>query len=278
MDLSRLDYQAQALVRRLVVGSENRNLGSATVAFYDTAWVSMVSKIHQGQNRWLFPESFRFLLDNQLPDGGWKSYASRDDGLLNTLAALLAMKKHTNALKMMDQANVPSLENRIVKAKRYIQESLRDWDVDASMHVGFEILVPALLSMLDSEGLRFDFPGRRSLDRLNATKLAKFDPEVLYSSPKTSAHSLEAFIGRIDFDRLTRHKTFGSMMASPASTAAYLMQCSTWDNEAESYIRRVICEGMGKGNGGLPSFFPTPIFEVTWVIYILSIGRTFRRF
>jgi len=93
--------------------------------------------------------------------------------------------------------------------------------------------------------------------------LENFNTEILYSSPKTSAHSLEAFIGRIDFDRLTRHKTFGSMMASSASTAAYLMQCSTWDNEAESYIRRVICEGMGKGNGGLPSVFPTPIFEVT---------------
>ena len=277
MDFSRLDYQAQLLVRRLVGGCEDHNLGSATVTFYDTAWVSMVSKIDQGQNRWLFPECFRFLLDNQLPDGGWKSYASPDDGLLNTLAALLAMKKHTNVLNVVDQVNIPNLDDRMLKARHYIQVSLRDWDVDASMHVGFEILVPALLSMLDSEGVRFEFPGRWSLDRLNAMKLANFDPEILYSSPKTSSHSLEAFIGRLDFDRISHHKTFGSMMASPASTAAYLMQCSTWDDEAESYIRRVIHEGMGKGNGGLPSVFPTPIFEVTWVRCILSILRTFRK-
>lgn len=113
---------------------------------------------------------------------------------------------------------------------------------------------------------------------INAMMLENFNTEILYSSPRTLNHSLKAFIDQINFDRLTHNKTFGSMMASPASTAAYLMQCSTWDNEAESYIRRVICEGIGKGNGGLPSVFPTPIFEVTWVIYILSIGRTFRRF
>lgn len=265
MDLSRLDYSAQLLVRRLSNGCQDRDLGSATVAAYDTAWVSMISKVNQGQICWLFPECFRFLLDKQRPHGGWDSYASRDDGLLNTMAALLAMKKHSNVSGVPNEADASRLELCIVKAIEYVQDSLQDWDVDASMHVGFEILVPALLSMLENEHILFHFPGRQLLERLNAQKLTSFDPDMFYRSPKTLLHSLEAFVGRIDYDRLASHKTFGSMMASPASTAAYLMHSSTWDDEAESYIRRVIEQGVGKSNGGVPSVFPTPIFEVTWV-------------
>ncbi len=112
---------------------------------------------------------------------------------------------------------------------------------------------------------------------INAMMLENFNTEILYSSSRTLNHSLKTFIDRIDFDRLTHNKTFGSMMTSPASTAAYLMQCSTWDDEAKFYIRMFIHEGMGKGNGGLSSVFPTPVFEVTWVRCILIICRTFRR-
>lgn len=54
-------------------------------------------------------------------------------------------------------------------------------------------------------------------------------------------------------------------MASPASTAAYLIHASTWDEEAERYVRKVIVEGQGNGVGGVPSVFPTTIFEMTWV-------------
>lgn len=90
----RLDQQVQSLVQRLATGCQNDSLGSATVAVYDTAWLSMVSKVDAGQKSWLFPECFQYLLDNQLRNGGWKCDATPDDGLLNTLAALLAIQKH----------------------------------------------------------------------------------------------------------------------------------------------------------------------------------------
>ena len=57
----------------------------------------MMSKRTDGKSQWLFPESFRFLLDNQLPEGGWAPYASVGDGILNTIA-LLALKKRKQAL------------------------------------------------------------------------------------------------------------------------------------------------------------------------------------
>lgn len=147
----------------------------------------------------------------------------------------------------------------------YLRDSLQNWEVDDSLPIGFEILLPALLSMLESENIHFVFPGRHKLENLNARKMTRFDLEVLYRTPTTFLHSLEAFIGRLDFDKLTSHKTCGSMMASPSSTAAYLMHTSVWDSEAELYLRKALREGSGNGNGGVPGVFPIPVFEVSWV-------------
>ncbi len=265
MSFQSLEEQAQSLVQRLATGCNDNNLGSATVAVYDTAWVSMVSKVDGGQEFWLFPECFEYLLGSQLPSGGWECRASFDDGLLNTLAALLAMKKHASAHGPMSHPNLLDLQDRISKATAYIQEGLHCWGVEESLHVGFEILFPALLSMLHRVDIDFEFPGRIDLEALSARKLANFDPEMLYSAPTTSLHSLEAFIDRVDFDRLDCHKMFGSMMASPASTAVYLMHSSIWDMDAELYLRRVIHEGSGRDSGGVPSVYPMPVFEITWV-------------
>ncbi|KAL9062537.1 MAG: hypothetical protein Q9161_009791 [Pseudevernia consocians] len=62
------------------------------------------------------------------------------------------------------------------------------------------------------------------------------------------------------------------MMGSPASTAAYLMNTSQWDTGAETYLRKVIHEGQGRGSGGVPSVFPMPVFETTWVLSTLFQG------
>lgn len=47
-----------------------------SVAIYDTAWLAMISREIDGVTSWTFPECFQYVLDNQLPDGGWESYAS----------------------------------------------------------------------------------------------------------------------------------------------------------------------------------------------------------
>ena len=175
------------------------------------------------------------------------------------------MRKHANKSDMRYSPEAPELEGRISKATMNLRESLQHWDVDETLQVGFEILVPALLSILESENIHLTFPGRRKLEDLNMRKMANFDPEVLYRTPTTFLHSLEAFINQVDFDRLSCHKAWGSMMASPASTAAYLMRSSTWDSEAELYLRKTLREGSGLNGGAVPSVFPMPIFEVSWV-------------
>lgn len=69
----------------------------------------------------------------------------------------------------------------------------------------------------------------------------------------------------IDFDKVAHHKVHGSMMASPSSTAAYLLNVSNWDDEAEAYLRQVIKSGAGRGSGGVPSAYPSMHFEYSWV-------------
>jgi hypothetical protein len=262
-----LREKAAALVEQLAEKcAQSPGIGSFTPSVYDTAWVAMIPKTADGETRWLFPKCFQLLLDSQLPEGGWDAYASEVDGILNTMAALLALKKHANAPQNTGCALPDDLELRISRATVFLGKKLQHWQVEASIHVGFEILVPALLRQLELESIFFEFPGRRSLLAINDKKLARFDPRMLYRETKTTLiHSLEAFIGGIDFDKVAHHKAFGSMMASPSSTAAYLMHCSTWDDEAEAYIQNVINFGTGRGSGGVPSAFPATVFELAWV-------------
>ena len=260
-----LGDQARKLVQDLADKCEEGGLGSASVSVYDTAWISMIRKNHDGQERWLFPESFQYLLDKQLPDGSWESYASFEDGILNTLASLLALIKHSKAISGENEDCLQELSPRIIKARKSLEEKLQSWDVESSVNVGFEILVPTLLAMLENEHLYFDFPQKENIREVKESKMANFDPQVLYQLPTTYLHSLEALVGVVDFDRLGRYKVYGSMMGSPASTAAYLIYSSIWDVEAEMYLRKAINLGQGKGSGGVPSVYPMPVFETAWV-------------
>ena len=266
-----MDLRAEAttLVEQLARACNKGELfGSTSVAVYDTAWVSMVSKDIDGQRHWIFQQCFQFILDHQLPDGGWEEYASEVDGVPNTMAGLLTLLWHRKDMTPRGGLYPVDLDSRILKAEMFLSGKLQRWDVAASDHVGFEILVPALLELLGGEGVHFCFPGLELLRFLNRKKLLKFDARVLYAYPPaqtTLVHSLEAFVGKLDYDKICHHKVFGSIIASPSSTAAYLIYTSVWDDDAEAYLRNVIQHGQRKGSGGLPSAFPICIFEATWV-------------
>jgi hypothetical protein len=260
---------AKHLVSHLVNSYDSKyGMGSMSCAIYDTAWVAMAAKTVDGRRRWLFPESFRYILDRQLENGGWERYHAEVDGILNSLAALLAFKKYAASPELSDTPLPKDLGTRISKAIDFLKVELNNWDVQATTHVGFEILVPSLLELLEQEGIAFEFKGRPILMAINKKKLSRLDPAILYKSFKTTAiHSLEAFTGKIDFNKVKHHKTFGSMMASPSSTAAYLINSTQWDDESEEYLRHVVLEADGKDSGGVPSAFPSTYFEFTWVSF-----------
>ena len=241
--------------------------GNMTCAVYDTAWVSIITKSVEAHLQWLSLESFQYVLDSQNASGGWNSDASEIDSILNTLAGLLALRKHAMTASVSDRDTRPKgLLARMNKAAIFLQEKLQAWDVASTILVGVEILVPNLLDLLKEQGFVFEFPGRDLLMKIRDLKMTKIRPEMLYVKfGVTAIHSSEALINQIDFDRVTHHKIHGSMMASPSSTAAYLMHSSCWDHESEAYIRHVIGSGPGKGDGTVPSAFPSIIFEISWV-------------
>ena len=268
--------QAAELVESLALGCSSKSgFGSFTSVAYDSAWVSLVQKTVEGAKRWRFPECFQYVLDSQAPDGGWIPYTTvfttEVDALLNAMAALLTLRRHsTEPLN----CKIPhDLVERISRATKYVQDRLETWDVKASEQVGFEVLVPNLLELLEQEGILFRVPGLQVLRFMKDQKLAKFNPKILYQPVQlTLIHSMEALSGKVDFNRVAHHKVFGSMMASPAATAAYLMYSSNWDQEAEDYLSNVITNASGKGSGGVPSAFPTHIFELTWILSTLLLA------
>jgi hypothetical protein len=267
--LSRPQASIDVLLRYLASGcSSPSGLGSMSTCVYDTAWVAMISKVIDGRPQWLFSLSFEYLLVSQKADGGWGCETSDPiDAILNTMAALLAVKKHQSTPECNGMAE-SNLSDRLRRATSFLQKKLDTWDVEMTEHIGFEILVPAHLRLLADEGIPFAFPGLGALSRLNQQKLKDFSPKMLYSQlPSTLTHSLEAFVGKIDFDKVRHRLVFGSMMASPSSTAAYLIHASQWDDEAEAYIRSVLERGGGRGSGGVPNVFPVTIVELAWVFF-----------
>jgi hypothetical protein len=272
-----LEMQASQLLDNALASYHSKyGTGSMTTTIYDTAWVSMISKKVDGNTEWLFPKSLLYLLDNQKPSGDWESYASDIDGILNTSAALLSLRKHYETPYQLTKNILEELPARLEKGRAFLETALQNWDFSATRHVGFEILVPCLLEMLEGYGYRFDFGCRENLLKIREQKLAKLDPKIFYSDEKTSAlHSLEGYVGKIDFDRVGHHKALGSMMGSPAATSAYLIYSSRWDVECEEYIHHVIEAGTGRGNGSVPSAFPSHLYEITWVrgcfIFLISV-------
>lgn len=182
-------------------------------------------KVVDGENeQWLFPTCFDYLLKSQLSHGGWASYASPVDGILNTMAAILALRKHAVQPDQVTEPSRDSIETRVVEALSHLRCLLDTWNVAATLHVGYEILVLAMIDLLEAEGIAIHFAQEEALMTVRADIMSKMDLDNLYEAKQMATlHSLEAFIGRVDFERLSHHKAYGSMMGSPSSTAAYLM-------------------------------------------------------
>ncbi|KAJ7650649.1 Ent-kaurene synthase [Roridomyces roridus] len=239
--------EANSLLCDLLSRHTSNGLGNMSPSLYDTAWVSMVSK----DGQFCFPSAFQYLLDHQAPSGGWEA-TSDTDSILNTLAALLSLVKHQSA------GGDAHLASRIDKAELYLSARFDSWD---HFHGGTR-----------RQGIDFNFPGRDELMRLNAAKLSKLQPDMIYNNFTPLLHSLEGLIGHLDFDRLGHHKRQGHFMASPSSTAAYLIHASVWDDDCQAYLEEVLSQSAKFDRGSVPCAWPTTFFEISWIVCNLWDG------
>lgn len=255
-----------------IAGAPLRNFNSFSGAIYDTAWLSMITKEEQGKSRSLFPECFEYLLAAQQESGVWGSNSAQIDIILNSMAALLALVTHRRSI-LPKSPESSTLHARIERGHAAVQAVLKDWAVQDTVHVGFEILVPSLLNQLSACNIAFDFPGHSTLMQLHKKKLQKFKPATVYSTQSTTLlHSLEALVGLIDFDRVGHHcKEDTGIFGSPSATAAYLIHSTTWDQNAESYLRKVVSSTGSTGH--VPSAYPTCLFELSWSLSTLLTPR-----
>lgn len=240
------------------------NFSSFSPSLYDTAWLSMVpTKNDQGAR--LSPQCLDIVLETQQIDGTWPSYASPVDGILVSLASLLAIATHHARTSATSEERL-ALTNRVHRGSKGLQKLLQSWNVQKAVHVGFEVLVISLMRQLESFAIHIDFPGLPELTRLYSEKMEKFSPELLYGLKQTTLlHSVEAFVGAVDFGRIAHHCSDElGIFGSPAATAAYLIHSPVWDQRAEKYLGKVVA---AYGSTGLiPSAFPTPLFEASWAI------------
>ncbi|PSN61437.1 hypothetical protein BS50DRAFT_578453 [Corynespora cassiicola Philippines] len=294
------------LVARMLQTYDSRyGLGYMSCSVYDTAWVANVTKTVAGIPQYLFPLSFLAILNAQLPDGSWgghfhrrrssssssssssvtsskgSTWASKEasysfcDAILSTMASLYTLILHSKHSHQIPEIRLPapSLDVRISNAVDSLKAMLPRWRIGECNAVGFEVLAPALLDLLSTQGYEFEFPDRVKLLKVRDAKLSRINLEHLHrAAPSALLHSLEAFHGTdgLDMSKFKHHLVGGSMMASPAATASYLMKSNEWDDSAEAYLRLVVERGDGQGSGAVPSAYPSTNFEMLWVVSTLA--------
>lgn len=269
MDDVSLNHRARSFIGNLAVSSHNPESQSCTATIYDTAWVSMLSKRQMdGGHKWMFPKAFQFLIDHQGANGGWTICDSKVDTILNTLAALLSMKRHMSNPGCGDRDIANSLHVHVSRAVEYLQRELSDWDPEFDRCIGSDILVPSLLCMLEQENIFFDVPDHEKLMALNSNNRTKFNFEALQGSQLFPMICfLEGFIGIADYKRLNCPEICGSIMSSPSATAGHIMCLQLHNESAESFLRAA-AQSI-KSEGGVPAVFPCNASEISLVRWLL---------
>ena len=172
-----------------------------------------------------------------------------------------------------DRQSNEDLDGHIMRGRNALETMLQHWDVKSTVHPGFELLVPKLLRILDHEGFPFSgFPGHDDLMQLHHAKLHELGVATVEQalSNKNILWNLEAFVGLADpeffgdltSEQVAHHLTiWGSMMGSPAATAAYSLYDRTNDQTVYMHLRN--CYGLPSLDpnihGGISPLFPASI-------------------
>lgn len=231
--------------------------GCVTQSPYDTAWVARLSELGEP----IGEEALEWLRAHQLADGSWGASQIRyhHDRLICTLAAMTALAKYGRN----------DDRDRLRRAQMTLGTSTkRLLDDPAGATVGFEMIVPTLLSEAQSLGLIPQSTNGlyNDLFRYRAAKLAKL-PGGMVNRFVSAAFSAELSgpDGRHILDLENLQEVNGSVGNSPSATAYFVLNISRADPAALTYLRKAVHDG------SVPHMAPFDVFERAWMLWNVSL-------
>ncbi len=239
--------------------NEFGQLGLIAPEAYSTAWVAMVPDAAD-LSRPAWPQALQYLRLHQLEDGGWgeSSVCFAHERLISTLAAILAFST------WQEPADAPTIAHGVEAIHRYVNRLA----VEPEAPIGFELLLPALLSRLEPFGLNLPSTlWSDELKQITARKMSLIGKlEIDYTQPRTWWFSMEILPDDrlVEIDERILDK-YGSIATATATTAAYLRALRQHGRDsarAAAFLNHVL----NLGHGGVGFCWPVEIFELTWVL------------
>lgn len=222
---------------------------------YDTARVALLRE--PGGTAPAFPESGRWLLDHQHPDGSWGgAVAMPHDRCICTLAAVIALTE----LSRDEMADRAAAQDAADRGAAYLRSAVGVLSGETRDTAGFELVFPSLLERARGLGIELPYEGFSWLHDLRRRKLDLL--ALLGGNLGHAVYNLEAFEQLPDsvLDGSAQSQD-GSFGCSPASTAGVL---ETLDNAAA--LRYLRGELAASGDGSVGTVRPFQVFERAWIL------------
>jgi halimadienyl-diphosphate synthase len=228
---------------------------------YDTFWAA---RLTNPDGALAYPHLLSYLMSRQHTDGSWGSQIPYvHDRLLTTLVMVVLLARFGN--REHDQV-------QRLAGERYIWQHAGQLHYDAHRTVGFEMILPTLLTEAREWNIDLPYVQLQHYEGERAKKLNLLPVEHLFRTQTTALFSLEALAGSIDLQRaedlLLEN---GSMATSPSATAFFLGQVPDWRSrypKSTAYVEELLA----REHTGLPTVAPCDIFVRASMLHHLYYG------
>ena len=225
---------------------------------YDTAWLA---RLDNGTGS----RALSWIRDHQHADGAWgaPSVSYNHDKVICTLAAMAALLN----------AGYSPKSPTIQRAARAFSKDVRGLETDHGATIGFELIVPTLLSEVEALGVPLETSALDDLMWPRSSKLSAL-PDRRIDRRHTPSFSAEA-VGRdhlslLDAENLQAAN--GSVAFSPSASAFFAYYVRPGDQAALAYLDDVI-----DADGAVPCISPIEVFDHGWALWNFSLDPSMAR-
>ncbi|CAN1223529.1 Ent-kaurene synthase 5, chloroplastic [Linum perenne] len=221
-----------------------------SVSPYDTAWVSMVGNGTDPR----YPQSLRWVMENQLSDGSWASHPSDPllvkDSLSSTLASVLALRRWG----VGDQLIHRGMD--FIGANAWAAN-----DKNQRTPIGFDITFAGMMESATSLGLNLPINPSSFQQMLRSRDLLVHSSELGELAYAAEGLTMTKYSGGGQWkweEMLRNHqRRNGSLFNSPSTTAAALLHLN--DDKSLAYLDSILATY--KNAPAVPTVYPLDIMS-----------------